>query len=77
MLRGASHYARRDWSGACAAFENALALGAPSTDLLNSLAAAQIEVGLSSEAVRSLERSLALDPNQPAARALLERARRR
>jgi predicted Zn-dependent protease len=75
MLRGAAHVARRDPASAVAAFDRALALGAPTTDLLNVLAAAQVDAGRMADAVRSLERSLALDPNQPSALALLRRAR--
>ncbi len=75
MLRGAAHSARHDAAAAVAAFDRALAIGPPSPDLLNALAAAQIDAGRKADAVRSLERSLALDPNQPSARVLLERAR--
>lgn len=75
MLRGAALSARRDWRSAVAAFQRALAAGPPRADLLTSLAAAQLEAGMRGDAVRSLEQSLSLEPNQPAARALLQRAR--
>jgi tetratricopeptide (TPR) repeat protein len=76
MLRGAAHSRKREPAAAVGAFERALTLGVPTPDLLNALAAAQIEAGRTPDALRSLERSLALDPNQAAARALLERARK-
>ena len=40
MLRGAAHSARHDAAAAVAAFDRALAIGPPSPDLLNALAAA-------------------------------------
>jgi tetratricopeptide (TPR) repeat protein len=75
MVRGASLSAQQDWPGAIAAYERALTLGDPVPDLLNAMAAAQLQAGRAAAAVASLERSLALAPNQPSARALLERAR--
>jgi tetratricopeptide (TPR) repeat protein len=77
MVRGAARASLRDWPGAIAAFERALGLGPASPALLNSLAAAQFEAGRRSDAVASLERSLEMAPDQPSARALLQRARER
>lgn len=75
MIRGAALSARREWLPAIEAYQRALGAGPPTADLLNALAAAQLEAGRRADAVRSLEQSLSLQPDQPAARALLERAR--
>ena len=75
MLRGAAHSTRKDWPRAIAALERALSSGPATTDVLNALAVAQVESGKKADAIKSLERSLAMDSNQPAARALLQRAR--
>ena len=77
MVRGAALSARRDWEGAIAAYRSALAAGAPTPDLLNALAAALLRSGKADEAVRLLDQSLSLQPDQPAARALLQQARKK
>lgn len=77
MLRGAALAAKRDWLAAIPALRRALEAGPPAPDVLNALAAAQLEAGQTAEAIRSLEQSLSLQPDQPAARALLQRARTR
>jgi tetratricopeptide (TPR) repeat protein len=74
-LRGAALSALRDWNAAIEAFDRAAALAPPTADLLGALGRAQFEAGRREEAVRSLERSLQIAPNQPAVRALLQRAR--
>jgi tetratricopeptide (TPR) repeat protein len=75
MLRGAAFSAQQKWAAAIDAYQGALATGPPTADLLNALAAAQLQAGRAADAVKSLERSLSLQPNQPAARALLAQAR--
>ena len=72
MLRGAALAAREDWPAAIAAYERALSLGPPTTDLLNALGHALLRGGRAADARRTLERSLAMTPGQPAIRALLE-----
>jgi len=76
MLRGAALAARGDWVGAIGSFERALAAGDPTPDLLNALGHAQLRAGRAADAVKTLERSLALKPDQPQARELLDTARK-
>jgi tetratricopeptide (TPR) repeat protein len=76
MLRGAALAARGDWPGAIESFERALAAGDPAPDLLNALGHAQLRAGRAADAVRSLERSLKLKPDQPQTRELLDTARK-
>ena len=76
MIRGAALAARGDWVGAIGSFERALAAGDPTPDLLNALGHAQLRAGRAADAVKTLERSLALKPDQPQARELLEAARK-
>jgi pentatricopeptide repeat protein len=75
-LRGASLAARSDWVGAIGSFERAIAAGEPTPGLLNALGHAQLRAGRAADAVRTLERSLALKPDQPQARELLGTARK-
>ena len=76
-LRGAALTGLEDWPAAIAALERALSFAAPTTELLNALGHAQLRGGRTAEARRTLERSLALAPDQPAIRSLLETARKR
>jgi len=76
MLRGAALAAESDWAGAIAAFERALGAAGPTPDLLNALGNAQLRAGRPADAVKTLERSLALKPDQPHARQLLDAAKR-
>jgi tetratricopeptide (TPR) repeat protein len=76
LVRGASLAARGDWPGAVGAFERALASGDPTPDLLTALGHAQLRAGRAADAARTLERSLALKPDQPQARELLDAARK-
>jgi len=71
-LRGASLAGREDWPGAIAAYERALSFGPPTTDLLNALGHALLRGGRPADARRTLERSLAMVPEQPVIRALLQ-----
>jgi tetratricopeptide (TPR) repeat protein len=75
-LRGAGLSAARQWGPAIDAFERSASLAAPTADLLAALGRAQLEAGRRADAVRTLERSLQLSPNQPSVRTLLEAARR-
>jgi Flp pilus assembly protein TadD len=77
MLRGAALSALRRWTEAVEALEEALRVAGPSPDVLNALGAAQLGAGRPADAVRALEQSLSLQPNQPAARTVLEQARKR
>jgi len=77
MLRGAAYSQQRDWRRAAHAYQRATALGPPTVELLNALGNAQLEAGRPDEAAATLERSLAIDTNQPQIRVLLDRARRK
>jgi tetratricopeptide (TPR) repeat protein len=71
-LRGAALAGREDWPGAIAAYDRAMSFGPPTTELLNALGHALLRGGRSADARKTLERSLAMVPEQPAIRALLE-----
>lgn len=66
----------KDWSGALVLLETLLE-GATEVGVLNLAAECRIELGQPEQAVPLLERSLSLVADQPAARALLERAKKR
>jgi len=66
----------KDWAGALVYLER-LMEGATEIGVLNLAAECQIELGRPEMAVPLLEKSLALIPGQPAAQALLERARKK
>lgn len=74
MLRGAAHSIDANWAAAIESYERAARDGTPSIELLNALGNAQLEAGRAGDAVITLGRSLALKADQPAVRALLERA---
>jgi tetratricopeptide (TPR) repeat protein len=76
-LRGAAFAKKRDWVAAAGAYERAVAAGPATTDLLNALGTAQLESGRAADAVRTLERSLTANPDQPQIKLLLQRARGR
>jgi tetratricopeptide (TPR) repeat protein len=75
MLRGAALSNLGRWADAVKAFEGAIGQSSPTPDLLNGLGNAQLRSGQTAEGIRTLERSLALKPDQPQIRALLETAR--
>ena len=75
MLRGAALSDLGRWADAVKAFERAIALSSPTPDLLNGLGNAQLRAGQTGEGIETLKRSLALKPDQPRIRALLEAAR--
>lgn len=68
--------AEKDWEGALVYLEKLLE-GAIEIEVLNLAAECYLELGRPQIAISLLERSLGLDSEQPAARALLERARKR
>jgi tetratricopeptide (TPR) repeat protein len=76
MLRGAALAARGDWVAAVDSFERAVKAADPTPELLNALGNAQLRAGRAADAVKTLERSLALNPDQPLARDLLDAAKR-
>ena len=76
VLRGAAYSQQRDWRRAVDAYQRATKLGPATVELLNALGNAQLEAGRAEEAAATLERSLAMDTNQPQIRILLDRARR-
>ena len=65
----------KDWAGAFVYLEK-LMEGATEVGVLNLAAECQVELGRPDRAIPLLERSLSLVPGQPAARALLARARK-
>jgi len=75
MLRGAALSNLGRWADAAKAFERAIGQSSPTPDLLNGLGNAQLRSGQRAEGIKTLERSLALKPDQPQIRALLEAAR--
>jgi tetratricopeptide (TPR) repeat protein len=75
VLRGAAFSIEGNWPAAVLAYTRAAGEGAPSSDLLNALGNAQLEAGRAADAVATLERSLSLKADQPAIRALADRAR--
>jgi tetratricopeptide (TPR) repeat protein len=77
MLRGAAASAKGNWTAAVQAFSRAAADGQPSIELLNALGNAQLEAGRPADAVATLDRSLAIKPDQPEIRALANQARQR
>jgi tetratricopeptide (TPR) repeat protein len=76
ILRGASYSTRNDWPAAVRSYTRAAARTSPSVDLLNALGYAQLEAGRPVDALATLERSLSVNSDQPAIRALADRARR-
>jgi tetratricopeptide (TPR) repeat protein len=77
MVRGSALSQNGDWAGAAAAFERASAGATPAPALLTALGTAQLRAGRAGDAVKTLERSLQLKPDQPDIRHLLDEARRR
>jgi tetratricopeptide (TPR) repeat protein len=77
MLRGAALSQKGDWRRAADAYQRAVTLGTPTIELLNALGNAQLEAGRAQAAAETLEKSLAMKSDQPAIRALLQRARER
>jgi tetratricopeptide (TPR) repeat protein len=75
MLRGAALSDLGRWADAVKAFERAIGQSSPTPDLLNGLGNAQLRAGQTADGIKTLERSLALKPDQPQIRALLEAAR--
>jgi GWxTD domain-containing protein len=67
--------ARKDWEGALVYLDKLLE-GAIEVEVLNLAAECHLELGRPQVAISLLERSLGMDSGQPAARALLERARK-
>ena len=63
-----------DAPGAIVYFERAVAAGASTPALFNGLAAARLQTGDFRGAVEALQRSLAIRPDQPDIRALLQDA---
>jgi Tfp pilus assembly protein PilF len=76
ILRGAAYSTKNDWPAAVRSYTRAAARASPPVDLLNALGYAQLEAGRPADAVATLERSLSVNPDQPAIRALADRARR-
>jgi Flp pilus assembly protein TadD len=72
-LLGAAHASRRAWPQAVEHYRAALHAQPDDVLLLNGLAWALRQQGAADESRRLFERSLALAPNQPEIRALLER----
>ena len=70
LLRGAALTQLARWPDAAREYREALSAGAPSPDLLNALAWAELQQGRATEAAELLQRSLSLAPNQPEIRAL-------
>lgn len=69
-------YARdREFSKAAELLEKAVLLRRPDTRLLNFLAVSQVETGNLPRAQEVLERSLALDPEQPEIKELMEKVK--
>lgn len=65
MLLGAGHSRKGQWAEAATHYRAALDTGLSTPELLNGLAWAQLKLGRSAEAVELLNRSLALERNQP------------
>lgn len=70
---GDAHYQRREYARAIELFEKALPLGGSDPPLLNALAASHAALGNNDRAMSYLERSLKVNPDQDAARALLRK----
>jgi tetratricopeptide (TPR) repeat protein len=75
VVRGAVFSSKGNWPAAVLAYTRAAAEGPPGIDLLNALGNAQLEAGRPADAVATLEHSLSLKGDQPAIRALADRAR--
>ncbi len=75
-LRGAAHARRGEWRPAAEAYEVALRAAPPTPDLLNALAWARLQLGQRGESTRLLQRSLALQSDQPEIRRLLAQIER-
>jgi tetratricopeptide (TPR) repeat protein len=76
VLLGAAHAGRGSWAQAAKHYRAALEEGPASPELLNGLAWAELELGERASAAELLERSLALNRDQPEISRLLAEVRR-
>jgi hypothetical protein len=73
VLLGEAYYLQRNYSEAAELLEKAVKIRQLNTELLNSLAISQMELGNQERARELLEQSLSLEPDQREARKLLEK----